>query len=62
MVVYNFNLSKWEAKAVLCEFKTSQVYKLSSWTARATMQWDPVSKNKNKKKNVMYFSTSVPLK
>ena len=59
--MYNFNLSKWEAEAGICEFKTSQVYKLSSRTGRATMQWDPVSKNKSKTKNVKCFSTSVPL-
>lgn len=36
--MYNFNLSKWEAEAGICEFKTSQAYKLSSRTGRATMQ------------------------
>jgi hypothetical protein len=38
-----------QKQADLCEFKASMVYRVSSWTDRAT-QRNPVSKNKNKNK------------
>ena len=37
-----------------CEFQASLVYRVSSGTARAT-QRNPVSKNKEKKKNLSYI-------
>ena len=49
MVAHTFNPSTWEAEAGGFEFKTSLVYRVSSWTARTT-QRNPVLKNSNNKK------------
>jgi hypothetical protein len=39
-----------QRQADLCKFKTSLVYKVSSWPARIVIQRRPASENKNKTK------------
>jgi hypothetical protein len=50
MVAQAFNPSTWEAEVGESEFEASLVYRVSARTARAT-QKNPVSKNKQTKKN-----------
>jgi hypothetical protein len=61
MVAHAFNPSTWEAEGggFRSEFEASLVYKVSSWTARAT-QRNPVSKNQKRKKKKRKKEKEMP--